>query len=100
MFLGYLKSNCPNALLLFFRIPGLSEKFLYINDDILLGMEIWPEDFLSPALGQKVCLVYAFVIILLSIRSHYVSFILINLFFRYTFHGQSLTVHHFVLGLG
>ncbi|XP_066905780.1 N-acetylglucosamine-1-phosphotransferase subunits alpha/beta isoform X2 [Halyomorpha halys] len=38
------------------RIPGLSEKFLYFNDDILIGKDIWPEDFISPAYGQKVYL--------------------------------------------
>ncbi|CAH1403368.1 unnamed protein product [Nezara viridula] len=38
------------------RIPGLSEKFLYFNDDILIGKDVWPEDFISPAYGQKVYL--------------------------------------------
>lgn len=38
------------------RIPGLSEKFLYFNDDILIGKEVWLEDFISPAYGQKVYL--------------------------------------------
>ncbi|XP_054272957.1 N-acetylglucosamine-1-phosphotransferase subunits alpha/beta [Macrosteles quadrilineatus] len=38
------------------RIPGLSEKFLYFNDDILLGEEVLPEDFISPRGGQKVYL--------------------------------------------
>lgn len=35
-------------------IPGLSEKFLYFNDDVFLGQEIWPSDFYDPSLGQKV----------------------------------------------
>ncbi|XP_075228140.1 N-acetylglucosamine-1-phosphate transferase subunits alpha and beta [Lycorma delicatula] len=38
------------------RIPGLSEKFLYINDDIFLGSEVWPDDFVSPQHGEKVYL--------------------------------------------
>ena len=35
------------------RIAGLSEHFLYFNDDILLGRPIWPEDFYSPVSGYK-----------------------------------------------
>ncbi|XP_066946144.1 N-acetylglucosamine-1-phosphotransferase subunits alpha/beta [Macrobrachium rosenbergii] len=38
------------------RIPGLSEHFLYLNDDVMLGSEVWPEDFYSPATGYKVYL--------------------------------------------
>lgn len=38
------------------RIPGLSEHFLYLNDDVMLGSEVWPEDFYSPASGYKVYL--------------------------------------------
>ncbi|XP_073972252.1 N-acetylglucosamine-1-phosphate transferase subunits alpha and beta isoform X3 [Rhodnius prolixus] len=38
------------------RIPGLSEKFLYLNDDLLIGQDIWPEDFISPVTGQKIYL--------------------------------------------
>ncbi|XP_012264034.2 N-acetylglucosamine-1-phosphotransferase subunits alpha/beta isoform X2 [Athalia rosae] len=40
------------------RIPGLSDKFLYFNDDVLLGAEIWPEDFVTKAGGQKVYLAW------------------------------------------
>nr|XP_012221033.1 PREDICTED: N-acetylglucosamine-1-phosphotransferase subunits alpha/beta [Linepithema humile] len=36
------------------RIPGISDKFLYFNDDVMLGAEIWPEDFITQAGGQKV----------------------------------------------
>ncbi|XP_012280887.2 N-acetylglucosamine-1-phosphotransferase subunits alpha/beta-like, partial [Orussus abietinus] len=36
------------------RIPGLSDKFLYFNDDVMLGAEIWPEDFITQAGGQKI----------------------------------------------
>lgn len=32
----------------------MSKKFLYFNDDILIGKDVWPEDFISPAYGQKV----------------------------------------------
>jgi hypothetical protein len=48
------------------RIPGLSERFIYFNDDVMLGSEVWPDDFLlrkggsdyflSKSLGQKVYL--------------------------------------------
>lgn len=33
------------------RIPGLSKKFIYFNDDIFLGAPIYPEDFYSPNRG-------------------------------------------------
>ncbi|XP_047097199.1 N-acetylglucosamine-1-phosphotransferase subunits alpha/beta-like isoform X1 [Schistocerca piceifrons] len=36
------------------RIPGLSDKFLYFNDDVMLGKEVWPEDFITYSKGQKV----------------------------------------------
>ncbi|KAK3853814.1 hypothetical protein Pcinc_039664 [Petrolisthes cinctipes] len=36
------------------RIPGLSEHFLYLNDDVLLGQEVWPEDFYTTSSGYKV----------------------------------------------
>eukprot|EP00762_Andalucia_godoyi_P002468 ANDGO_02653.mRNA.1 Exopolysaccharide phosphotransferase SCO2594 len=38
------------------RIPGLSKKFLYLNDDIMFGSEVWPEDFYTATRGQKVFL--------------------------------------------
>ncbi|CAL4123915.1 unnamed protein product, partial [Meganyctiphanes norvegica] len=38
------------------RIPGLSKHFLYLNDDVMLGSEIWPEDFISTSSGYKVFL--------------------------------------------
>lgn len=38
------------------RIPGLSEHFLYLNDDVMLGSEVWPDDFYSPSTGYKVYL--------------------------------------------
>ncbi|EFN86605.1 N-acetylglucosamine-1-phosphotransferase subunits alpha/beta, partial [Harpegnathos saltator] len=34
------------------RIPGISDKFLYFNDDVMLGAEIWPEDFITQAGGD------------------------------------------------
>ncbi|XP_077270789.1 N-acetylglucosamine-1-phosphate transferase subunits alpha and beta isoform X1 [Temnothorax americanus] len=40
------------------RIPGVSDKFLYFNDDVMLGAEIWPEDFITQAGGQKVYLAW------------------------------------------
>ena len=36
------------------RIKGLSKYFIYFNDDVLLGRDVWPEDFLTPQGGQKV----------------------------------------------
>eukprot|EP01138_Halocafeteria_seosinensis_P008134 gb/GECG01008314.1/.p1 GENE.gb/GECG01008314.1/~~gb/GECG01008314.1/.p1 ORF type:complete len:1154 (+),score=123.58 gb/GECG01008314.1/:1-3462(+) len=40
------------------RIPGLSKKFIYFNDDVFLGAPTWPSDFWSPETGQKVYLVW------------------------------------------
>ncbi|XP_018363919.1 PREDICTED: N-acetylglucosamine-1-phosphotransferase subunits alpha/beta isoform X3 [Trachymyrmex cornetzi] len=39
-------------------IPGVSDKFLYFNDDVMLGAEIWPEDFVTQAGGQKIYLAW------------------------------------------
>lgn len=36
------------------RIPGLSDKFLYLNDDVMFGSPVWPDDFYTHATGQKV----------------------------------------------
>ncbi|CAG2166373.1 unnamed protein product, partial [Oppiella nova] len=38
------------------RIPGLSKKFLYLNDDILLSQPVYPEDFYTKSKGYKVYL--------------------------------------------
>ena len=40
------------------RIEGLSEKFLYFNDDTFLGEPIWPNDFYSGQTGQKIYFEY------------------------------------------
>ncbi|KAL6433574.1 hypothetical protein ACFW04_006574 [Cataglyphis niger] len=40
------------------RIPGISDKFLYFNDDVILGAEVWPEDFITQAGGQKIYLAW------------------------------------------
>ena len=40
------------------RIPGLSEHFLYFNDDVLLGQPVWPEDFFAPGGGYNVFLAW------------------------------------------
>lgn len=40
-------------------IPGLSRQFLYINDDILLGRPVWPEDFYTRSEGHKVYLAWS-----------------------------------------
>ena len=36
------------------RIPGLSDNFIYLNDDVMFGEEVWPEDFYTNQQGQKV----------------------------------------------
>lgn len=38
------------------KIPGLSKKFIYLNDDVMFGDEVWPDDFYTHAKGQKVFL--------------------------------------------
>jgi hypothetical protein len=35
------------------RIPGLSKKFIYFNDDVFLGMKVFPEDFISLRGAQR-----------------------------------------------
>ncbi|XP_022336372.2 N-acetylglucosamine-1-phosphotransferase subunits alpha/beta-like [Crassostrea virginica] len=40
------------------RIPGLSKKFIYMNDDVMFGKEVWPEDFYTQATGQRVYLTW------------------------------------------
>ncbi|XP_034719441.1 N-acetylglucosamine-1-phosphotransferase subunits alpha/beta [Etheostoma cragini] len=40
------------------RIPGLSQKFIYLNDDVMFGREVWPDDFYSHSKGQKVYLTW------------------------------------------
>eukprot|EP01103_Thecamoeba_quadrilineata_P002665 TRINITY_DN1257_c0_g1_i1.p1 TRINITY_DN1257_c0_g1~~TRINITY_DN1257_c0_g1_i1.p1 ORF type:complete len:1024 (-),score=211.29 TRINITY_DN1257_c0_g1_i1:198-3269(-) len=41
------------------RIPGLSNKFLYLNDDVMFGREIYLDDFYTKSKGQKVFLSWA-----------------------------------------
>jgi len=36
------------------RIPGLSQKFIYMNDDVMFGKEVWPDDFYTYSDGYKV----------------------------------------------
>lgn len=38
------------------RLPGLSDKFIYFNDDVMLGAPTFPEDFVSTSGAQKVYL--------------------------------------------
>ncbi|XP_019750611.1 N-acetylglucosamine-1-phosphotransferase subunits alpha/beta-like [Hippocampus comes] len=38
------------------RIPGISQKFLYLNDDMMFGKDAWLDDFYTPTDGQKVYL--------------------------------------------
>lgn len=41
------------------RIPGLSKKFIYMNDDVLFGLPVWPDDFYTHSKGHKVYLSWA-----------------------------------------
>jgi len=38
------------------RIPGLSRRFLYFNDDFFLGRDVRPADFFTPDGGQEIFL--------------------------------------------
>ncbi len=40
------------------RIPGLSRRFVYLNDDVFFGTDTWPDDFFTHAQGQKVYLAW------------------------------------------
>lgn len=40
------------------RIPGLSKRFIYMNDDVFFGDNVWPDDFYTHAKGQKVYLTW------------------------------------------
>jgi UDP-N-acetylglucosamine-lysosomal-enzyme len=40
------------------RIPGLSDRFIYMNDDVMFGRDVWPDDFISPSGRQKIYLTY------------------------------------------
>uniref|UniRef100_A0A8C7ZGM1 N-acetylglucosamine-1-phosphotransferase subunits alpha/beta n=1 Tax=Oryzias sinensis TaxID=183150 RepID=A0A8C7ZGM1_9TELE len=40
------------------RIPGLSQRFIYLNDDVMFGEDVWPDDFYSHSKGQKVYLTW------------------------------------------
>ncbi|CAG02433.1 unnamed protein product, partial [Tetraodon nigroviridis] len=40
------------------RIPGLSQKFIYLNDDVMFGKDVWPDDFFTHSKGQKVYLTW------------------------------------------
>jgi UDP-N-acetylglucosamine-lysosomal-enzyme len=41
------------------RIKGLSKRFLYFNDDVLLTKTIWPDDFFTKSRGFKIHLAWA-----------------------------------------
>uniref|UniRef100_A0A8C8RJM8 N-acetylglucosamine-1-phosphotransferase subunits alpha/beta n=1 Tax=Pelusios castaneus TaxID=367368 RepID=A0A8C8RJM8_9SAUR len=40
------------------RIADLSQKFIYLNDDVMFGKDVWPDDFYSHSKGQKVYLTW------------------------------------------
>nr|XP_039262735.1 N-acetylglucosamine-1-phosphotransferase subunits alpha/beta-like [Styela clava] len=40
------------------RIPGLAKKFIYMNDDVMFGRPVWPDDFYTHSFGQKVYLTW------------------------------------------
>jgi len=41
------------------RIPGLADRFIYFNDDTMIGNEVWPDDFYTQSGGQKIYLSWA-----------------------------------------
>lgn len=40
------------------RIDGLSRHFIYMNDDVFFGREVWPDDFYTRSHGYKVYLTW------------------------------------------
>ncbi|XP_076114277.1 N-acetylglucosamine-1-phosphotransferase subunits alpha/beta-like [Mytilus galloprovincialis] len=40
------------------KIPGLSQKFIYMNDDVMFGKDVWPDDFYTYSDGYKVYLTW------------------------------------------
>lgn len=44
--------------LFFYRIPGLSKRFIYFNDDIFLQSPIYPDEFYSPSRGFLIYLAW------------------------------------------
>ena len=38
------------------RIPNISQKFIYFNDDVMFGRPVFPDVFWTPSGGQKVFL--------------------------------------------
>ncbi len=51
---GLLPTFNSNAIELHLhRIPGLSQRFLYFNDDVFLGQPVTPEHFFVGRVGQK-----------------------------------------------
>jgi hypothetical protein len=43
--------NCNAIELQLHKIPGLSQRFLYFNDDCFFGRPVFPSDFITPAGG-------------------------------------------------
>lgn len=41
------------------RIPGLSNHFIYLNDDVMFGDHVWPEDFVTDSRGYKVYMAWS-----------------------------------------
>eukprot|EP01127_Copromyxa_protea_P003779 TRINITY_DN1356_c0_g3_i1.p1 TRINITY_DN1356_c0_g3~~TRINITY_DN1356_c0_g3_i1.p1 ORF type:complete len:957 (-),score=219.28 TRINITY_DN1356_c0_g3_i1:368-3238(-) len=41
------------------NIPGLSRHWIYLNDDVMFGETVWPDDFVTNGKGQKVFLAWA-----------------------------------------
>mmetsp|Transcript_26095 Transcript_26095/g.65591 ORF Transcript_26095/g.65591 Transcript_26095/m.65591 type:complete len:1122 (+) Transcript_26095:89-3454(+) len=36
------------------RIPGLADRFIYLNDDVMFGRDVWPDDFITGGNGQRI----------------------------------------------
>lgn len=53
--------NCQPLELNLFRIPGLSEHFVYFNDDMLLARPVTPEDFFVNGKPKHTAIAYPYV---------------------------------------
>ncbi|KAF1433613.1 N-acetylglucosamine-1-phosphotransferase subunits alpha/beta, partial [Spheniscus demersus] len=42
------------------RISGLSQKFIYLNDDVMFGKDVWPDDFYSHSKGFQMTAFFCF----------------------------------------
>lgn len=56
---GYLPVfSSPAIETMLHKIRGLSDRFVYFNDDVLLGAAAWPDDFLTPSGAPRIYLAW------------------------------------------